>query len=151
MVERFSFPEGDIAVIEVQPSKCTPVKYKGVTYVRIGARKAEANEEEERILQEKSEIKSPTFDTTPCLHSTIDDLDLDLFKTEYLPKFVKASVLKTEKRTIKQQLASLQLFDVTSDCPTVAGILLIGKDPKQILFCLILMIRLAGTQVSNSQ
>ena len=134
MVERVPFPEGDVAVIEVQPSKITPVKYKGVAYVRIGARKSEANEEEERILREKSEIKSPTFDTTPCLHSTIDDLDLDLFKTEYLPKFVKASVLESEKRTIKQQLASLQLFDLIHDCPTVAGVLLIGKTPKQILF-----------------
>jgi len=49
MVEKFSFPEGDVAAIEVQPSKFTPVKYKGVIYVRIGARRAEANEEEERI------------------------------------------------------------------------------------------------------
>jgi len=134
MVEKVSFIEGDIAVIEVQPSKITPVKYKGITYVRIGARKSEANEEEERILREKSEIKSPTFDTSPCLHSTIDDLDVDLFKTDYLPKFVKGSVLKSEKRTIKQQLASLQLFDLANDCPTVAGVLLIGKKPKQILF-----------------
>ena len=47
---------------------------------------------------------------------------------------MKASVLKSEKRTVKQQLASLQLFDLTHDCPTVAGILLIGKDPKRILF-----------------
>ena len=134
MVEKVSFPDGDLAVIEVQPSKNTPVKYKGVTYVRIGARKSVANEEEDRILREKSEVKSPTFDTTPCLHTTIDDLDLDLFKTDYLPKFVKASVLKNEKRGIKQQLASLHLFDLSSDCPTVAGILLVGKNPKQVLF-----------------
>ncbi|MDR1459925.1 MAG: HTH domain-containing protein [Bacteroidales bacterium] len=134
MVRKASFPDGDIAVVEVQPSKITPVKYKEVTYVRIGARKAEANEEEERILREKSEVKSPTFDTTPCLHSTIDDLDLDLFKKEYLPKFVDAEVLAGEKRDIKQQLASLKLFDIKQDCPTVAGILLIGKDPAHILF-----------------
>lgn len=134
MVEKVSFPDGDLAIVEVQPSKNTPVKYKGTIYVRIGARKGVANEEEERILREKSEIKSPTYDTTPCLHSTIDDLDLDLFKTEYLPKFVKASVLKSDKRGIKQQLASLQLFDLIHDCPTVAGILLIGKNPKNVLF-----------------
>jgi ATP-dependent DNA helicase RecG len=95
---------------------------------------SEANEEEERILREKSEVKSPTFDTTPCLHSSIDDLDLDLFRTEYLPKSVKTSVLKNDKRRVKQQLASLQLFDSVHDCPTIAGILLIGKDPKHILF-----------------
>jgi len=122
------------AKAEVQPSKVTPVKYKGVTYVRIGARKSEANEEEERILREKSEIKSPTFDTTPCLHSTLDDLDLDLFKKTYIPKFVSASALKRDKRSIKQQLASLNLFDISHDCPTVAGVLLIGKDPMRIIF-----------------
>ena len=134
MVEKVSFPEGDIAVVEVLPSRVTPVNYKGTAYVRIGPRKSEANEEEMRILREKSEVKSPTYDTTPCLHSTIDDLDLDLFKTEYLPKFVKGSVLNKDKREVKQQLASLQLFDLVQDCPTVAGILLIGKDPKHILF-----------------
>ena len=90
--------------------------------------------EEERILNEKSEIKSPTFDTTPCLHSTLDDLDLRLFRTEYLPKVVKAKVLKQDKRNIKLQLNSLKLFDLTHDCPTVAGVLLIGKDPIRILF-----------------
>ncbi|MDR1654125.1 MAG: putative DNA binding domain-containing protein [Prevotellaceae bacterium] len=134
LVEKISFPEGDVAVVEVQPSKQTPVKYKGTTYIRIGARKGEANDEEIRILQEKSEIKAPTFDSTPCLYSNIDDLDLELFKTDYLPKFVKKPVLTNDKRTIKQQLASLKLFDIKHDCPTVAGILLVGKDTKQILF-----------------
>ncbi|GHT28098.1 ATP-dependent DNA helicase [Bacteroidia bacterium] len=134
MVYKVSFPEGDIAVVEVQPGKITPVKYKGVAHIRIGARRGIANEEEERILREKSEVKTGTFDTTPCLHTSIDDLDLDLFKKEYLPKFVPDAVLKGDKREIKQQLASLQLFDTLHDCPTVAGILLIGKDTKHILF-----------------
>ena len=150
MIEKVSFPEGDVAIVEVQPSKITPVKYKGVTYVRIGARKSEANEEEERILREKSEIKSPTFDTTPCLHSTINDLDLDLFRKEYLPKFVSAKVLKRDKRTIKQQLAFLKLFDIVQDCPTVAGILLIGKDPLHILFgAYIQYVEFAGKSITS--
>ena len=134
MVEKVSFPEGDLAIVEVLPSKITPVKYKETAYVRIGPRKSEANEEEIRILREKSEVKSPTYDTTPCLHSTINDLDLDLFKTEYLPKFVDAQILKDDKRDIKQQLASLKLFDLEQNCPAVAGILLVGKDPSHILF-----------------
>lgn len=150
MVEKVSFPEGDLAVVEVQPSKITPVKYKGVTYVRIGARKSEANEEEERILREKSEVKSPTFDTTPCLHSSIDDLDLDLFKKEYLPKFVSADILAGDNRDIKQQLASLKLFDMAQDCPTVAGILLIGKDPAHILFgAYIQYVEFAGKKITS--
>jgi ATP-dependent DNA helicase RecG len=150
MVEKVSFPEGDLAVVEVLPSKITPVRFKGTIYVRIGARKSEANEEEERILREKSEVKSPTFDTTPCLHSTIDDLDLDLFKTEYLPKMVNSETLKADKRDIKQQLASLTLYDMVSDCPTVAGILLIGKDPKRILFgSYIQYVEFAGKKITS--
>lgn len=88
MVEKFSFPDGDIAVVKVKPSKNTLVKYKGTVYIRIGPRWGEANDEELRILREKSEVKSQTFDASPCLHTTIDDLDLDLFKSEYLPKMV---------------------------------------------------------------
>ena len=150
MVEKVSFPEGEVAVVEVQPSKITPVKYKGTTYVRIGPRKSEANEEEDRILREKSEVKSPTYDTTPCLHSTIDDLDLDLFKAEYLPKFVDADILKGDKRDIRQQLASLKLFDITQDCPTVAGILLVGKDPAHILFgAYIQYVEFAGKRITS--
>jgi ATP-dependent DNA helicase RecG len=146
MVEKFSFPNGDIAVVEVQPSKNTPVKYKGVTYVRIGARKSEANEEEERILREKSEVKSSTFDTTPCLQSTINDLNLNLFKTEYLPKILDNRILKNDRRTVKQQLAAFKLFDMVHDCPTVAGILLTGKDPSHILFgAYIQYVKFAGT------
>jgi ATP-dependent DNA helicase RecG len=149
-VEKISFPEGDLAVVEVQPSKLTPVKYKGTAYVRIGARKSEANEEDERILREKSEVKSSTFDTTPCLHSTIDDLDLHLFKKEYLPKFVNAEILAGDKRDIKQQLASLKLFDITRNCPTVAGILLIGNDPAHVLFgSYIQYVEFAGKKITS--
>lgn len=150
MVEKFSFPDGDIAVVEVKPSKNTPVKYKGTVYIRIGPRRGEANDEELRILREKSEVKSQTFDTTPCLHTTIDDLDLDLFKSEYLPKMVSANILKGDKRGIKQQLASLKLFDPAQDCPTVAGILLIGKDPSHILFgAYIQYVEFAGKSITS--
>ena len=95
-------------------------------------------------------MKSPTYDTTPCLHSTIDDLDLDLFKKEYLPKFVDAHIIEGDKRDIKQQLASLKLFDIAQDCPTVAGILLIGKDPKHVLFgAYIQYVEFAGKSITS--
>lgn len=156
MVEKVSFPEGDIAVVEVQPSKNTPVKYKGIPCIRIGARRGEANGEEERILREKSEVKTQSFDTTPCLNTSIEDLDIDLFKAEYLPKVVYDKVLKSDKRGLKQQLASLKLFDTTHDCPTVAGILLFGKAPKSELFgAYIQYVKFAGsnraTTVLNEQ
>ena len=156
MVEKVSSPEGDLAVVEVQPSKNTPVRYKGVPCIRIGARRAEANNEEVRILQEKSQVKTQTFDTMPCLHTSIDDLDIALFQAEYLSKAVDAKILKGDDRDIKHQLASLKLFDTTHDCPTVAGMLLIGKNPKSELFgAYIQYVKFAGksraTTVLNEQ
>ena len=76
MVYKETFPEGEVAVIEVQPSEDTPVRYKGVIWIRIGARKAEANTEEERILTEKGQIHSSSFDGRPCREASIENIDV---------------------------------------------------------------------------
>lgn len=133
MVYKETFPEGEVAVIEVQPSEDTPVRYKGVIWIRIGARKAEANTEEERILTEKGQIHSSSFDGRPCREATIENIDLDLFKSEYLPKAVSPATLAKDKRTSIQQMASLRLFDTRFNCPTYAGILLLGYDPQYFI------------------
>lgn len=132
-VYKESFDDGEIAVIEVQPSEDTPVRYKGVTWIRIGARKAEANTEEERILTEKGQAHSPSFDGRPCREATIDDMDVDLFKREYLTKAVAPHTLAKDKRTVIQQMASLRLFDTRYNCPTYAGLLLLGVDPQYFI------------------
>lgn len=77
-VYKVTLPEGDIAVIEVQPSKLPPVRFRGRIWIRVGARKAIANEEEERILMERREFNTPNFESEPCLSATLEDLDLDL-------------------------------------------------------------------------
>lgn len=133
MVYKEKFDDGEVAVIEVQPSADTPVRYKGVIWIRIGARKAEANNEEERILTEKGQANSTSFDGWPCREATIDDIDLELFKKEYLPKAVSPQTLAKDHRTVIQQLASLRLYDMRHNCPTYAGILLLGNDPKYFL------------------
>ncbi|WP_353718896.1 ATP-binding protein [Dyadobacter sp. 676] len=38
-VTKFSFEDGDIAVVEVQPSKVPPARYKGRVCVRVGQRR----------------------------------------------------------------------------------------------------------------
>ena len=124
-----SFPEGDVAVIEVQPSKLTPVRYKGRIWIRVGPRKAIANEDDERILMEKRVANFLPFETQPCYGSTIDDLDLDAFKIKYLPKAIDPELLKNDNRDVKSQLASLRLYDKSEDCPTNFGMLLLGKAP----------------------
>ena len=146
MVYKETFPEGEVAVIEVQPSEDTPVRYKGVIWIRIGARKAEANTEEERILTEKGQVHSSSFDGRPCREATINDIDIDLFKNEYLQKAVSPVTLAKDKRSVIQQLASLRLFDTRFNCPTYAGILLLGHDPQYFIpGAYIQYVKFAGT------
>jgi ATP-dependent DNA helicase RecG len=129
IVAKFSYPEGDIAVVEVQPSTVPPVRYKGKVCVRIGPRKATANESEERKLSEKRSTFARSFDTQPCYGSTLEDLSTDIFKITYLPSAIDEETLIANGRKIKEQLASLKFYDLGSDCPTNAGVLMFGKNP----------------------
>ncbi|MES2731501.1 MAG: ATP-binding protein, partial [Bacteroidota bacterium] len=130
VVSKFTYPEGDVAVVEVQPSLVPPVRYKGKVCIRIGPRKGTANEAEERILSEKRSTFARSFDTQPCYGSTINDLSTDIFKIAYLPKAIDEETLIANGREIKEQLASLKFYDLAADCPTNAGILMFGKNPK---------------------
>lgn len=132
-VYKVTLPKGDIAVVEVQPSKLPPVRFRGRIWIRIGARKAIANDEEERILMERREFNTPGFESEPCLNATIEDLDLDLFHSTLLPAMVDEKEIKKDKRPIEVQLASLGLFYIPYNCPTNAGILLIGKNPTRFI------------------
>jgi ATP-dependent DNA helicase RecG len=121
--------QGDVAVVEVQPSDIPPVRYKGVVRVRRGPRKGIANESEERFLAERRTAAALTFDAQPCLGSTLGDLVLDLFISGYRPLAVDAEVIAENGRPIEVQLATLRFFDLARYCPTHAGVLLFGKNP----------------------
>lgn len=132
-VYKVSLQDGDIGVVEVQPSQLPPIRFRGRIWIRVGARKAIANEEEERILMERREFNTPSFETEPCLSATVDDLDIDLFRSTLLPAMVDEKQIKKDKRSIEVQLASLGLFYIPYNCPTNAGILLIGKNPTRFI------------------
>ena len=132
-VYKVALPEGDVAVVEVQPSKIPPIRFRGRIWIRVGARKAIANEEEERILMERREFNTPSFESEPCIGATIDDLDLDLFRQILLPAMVDEKEIKKDKRPVEIQMASLGLFHIPYNCPTNAGILLIGKNPTRFI------------------
>lgn len=129
-VKRFSLPEGALAVVEVQPSKVPPVRYKGRVHIRVGPRKGIANETEERRLSEKRSTFARTFDSQPCFGSSIEDLSTELFKLTYLPTAIDKETLSRNGRDLKDQLASLKFYDLKEDCPTNAGILIFGKNPR---------------------
>lgn len=132
-VDRFEFPEGDLLVAEVHPSFFTPIRYRGRTFIRIGPRRDFASEEEERILTERRTANMATFDVSPCLRASLDDLQVDKIKAGYLPKAIDPELLEEDKRDIREQLASLGLYDRQHDCPTYAAITLFGKNPKFFL------------------
>ncbi len=144
-IEKYSFPDGDLLVAEVQPSNFPPVRYKGKIWIRVGARKAVANEAEEKILYEKRAANIKSFDAMPCTDATLDDLNSKLFKTEYLPKAFPEDNLLDDKRDIKQKLQSLGFFDLRYDCPTYAGIVLFGIKPEKFMTgCYVQYVRFAG-------
>ncbi len=124
---------GDIVVVEVHPSPFPPVRYDGRCWIRIGPRKVKASIEEEKILSERRSSLAKSFDTSPCLGSTLEDLNLDLFRTFYLPKAIDQETLAQNHRPIKLQLASLRFFDLKFDCPTHAGILLFAHNPTHFI------------------
>lgn len=129
-VDRIEFPEGDLLLTEVSPSLFPPVRYRGRVFVRIGPRRDIANEAEERLLTERRAAYMATFDATPCLGSSLDDLELDYIRNTYLPAVVDPDILNQDKRDIKDKLASIHLYDRKHDCPTYGAIILFGKNPR---------------------
>ena len=132
-VEKFSFIQGDVLVVEVTPSQVPPVRYRGRIWVRVGPRKSIATEAEEKLLTERRLSNIRTFDAMPCLGTTLEDLDITLFKKEYLSKAVAEDILQEDKRTIEEQMASLGLYDLRYQCPTNAAIVLFGNNPERFL------------------
>lgn len=133
VVEKVSMPEGDIVMVEVQPAIFPPVRYKGRVWVRVGPRKAVANDADEHILLERRAANVQTFDSTPCFGASVNDLDLQVFKHIYLPKAMPDEVVEADKRDIKEQMQALGFYDLKFDCPTYAGILFFGKNVERFL------------------
>ena len=145
-VHKHTLPEGEIAVVEVLPSDLPPVRYKGRVWIRVGPSRRGANQQEERNLVEKRTALQRTFDVRPCYGCTLDDLVLDLFSVTYLPAAVDREVLAENQRSIREQMASLRLYDLAGDCPTNAAVLLFAKDPRRwIAGSYVQFVRWAGT------
>jgi len=126
----FHLPEGDVCVAEVLPSTLPPVRFKGKICVRKGPRKDYATEQEEKILIEKRNRMGSTFDVQACTNASLEDIDTKGFLLGYLPLAIDQETHDANHRAIKLQLASLQFYNIKRDCPTNAGILMFGNNPK---------------------
>ncbi len=145
-VQKYSLPEGEVAVVEVQPSGLPPVRYKGRVWIRVGPLCRGANQQEERILIEKRTALQRNFDVRPCMGCRMSDLILDLFLVTYLPAAVDREVIEENNRADEEQMASLRFYDLAADCPTNAGTLLFARDPlRWVPGAWIQFVRWAGT------
>ena len=145
-IEKVAMEEGDIVMVKVEPSVFPPVRYKGRIWIRIGPRKGVANENDEHILMEKRRANVTSFDSSPCLNATIDDLDLQKFNHYYLPKAMTDEEIKEDNRNVKLQLSSFGFFDTRYDCPTNAGLLLFAKNLRRFIpGAYVQYVRFAGT------
>lgn len=131
--EKVETEQGDVLVVIVTPSFITPVRYRGRVFVRIGPRKDIASAEEERILTERNASHLSTFDVMPCREASIDDIDTDYIRDNYLPQAIDEDTLITDSRNFKEQLGSLRLYSKQYDCPTMAAVILFGKNPRYFM------------------
>ncbi len=149
VVSKFGLQDGDVAVVEVIPSDMPPVRYRGRVYIRVGPRKAIANEQEERILSERRSSAARTFDARPCVEAKLEDLALGQFDA-YRRTAVDAETIAANHRGIEPQLASLRMYDLERACPTFAGILLFGNNPRYFLpGAYIQYLKLPGTDLTD--
>lgn len=129
VVAKVPLPGGDVAVVEVQPSDLPPVRYKGQVWIRVGPRKAIANEQEERMLTERRIARAHSFDASPLSGASVGDLSLAQFNA-YRQEVVASDVIAANHRSVEEQLASLRFYDLKNACTTVSGMLLFGKNPR---------------------
>ena len=133
-VEKRTLKGEEMAIITVMPSDMPPVKYDGRIWIRTGPRRSIANEQEERILNEKRRYKNLPFDIYPVPSAKISDLSRTIFENEYLPAAFATDVLDTNNRSYEERLASCKMIVSPDDTtPTVLGLLAIGITPQDFL------------------
>ncbi len=128
-VWKASLPEGDVAVVEVQPSDMPPVRYRGRICVRVGPRRGYATEQEERRLTERRLHSAKSFDMQPCLGTSEEEIVWSLFE-DYRNAAIAPEIIDQNDRERQQQMAALGLWDTRNQCLTHAGVLLVSESPQ---------------------
>ncbi|HYV03819.1 MAG TPA: ATP-binding protein [Blastocatellia bacterium] len=150
-VQKRTVSSCELAAVIVEPADAPPVRYKGRVWVRVGPRRAIATAEEERRLAEKRRSRDLPFDIQQVAAATLKDLDLEFFRRVYLPSALPPDVISQNQRTEEQQLASLRFLSTdATPTPTVLGILVAGKDPRQFVpGAYIQFLRIEGTKLTD--
>lgn len=149
LVYKVALPSGDVAVVEVEPSDLPPVRYKGRVCIRVGPRRADANEQEERILSERRSVLVATYDVHPVPSAPLGELSNRLFG-EYRSAVLPSDLVDAKHRTTEEAMAALRFFDLRSRTATVAGVLLFGINPRfHIPGAYVQFLRFPGTKFTD--
>lgn len=119
------------AVVIIAPSDDPPLKYRGRVWVRVGTSTLVASAQDERILVERRSSRDLPADHRPVGDAALANLDLEFFRTTYLPAAYAPDVLDANGRSEEQQLVALRFLVGTR--PTLGGILVLGRDPQRFV------------------
>jgi len=150
-VQRKTLKGESVAVVLVHPSDAPPVRFKGTIWIRSGPRRGIANPDDERRLGEKRRFRDLPPDIRPVASATVDDLDELLFRRVYLPSAIPAETLAQNQRGLEHQLiASKFAHPGPPVCPTLLGILTVGKAPTDWFpGAYIQFLRIDGTKLGD--
>jgi len=142
---------GEMAVVAVQPADAPPVRFQGRTWIRVGPRRGVATVEEERRLAERRRAGDLPHDLRPVHGASIDDLDLQLFERTYMPCAVAPDIIAENQRSLEDRLLSLRMVAAGDPlCPTVLGVLVLGKQPRDWLpGAYVQFLRIRGTSLTD--
>ena len=122
-----------VGIIEVKQSERRPHRANNICYIRIGPTTRKATPDEEFELVRRSG-RFP-FDMMPVRGATVRDLDMLKFEQEFLAKRVSSGILSVNHRSPIEWAENLKFLVREGDrlIPTVAAILLFGKNPQSLL------------------
>ena len=138
----------EVAVVSVEPSADTPVRYRGRVWVRVGPSVREGSVEDERLLTERRRAADLPFDSRAVSGAHIGDLDRDFIRGHYLPNAIAPDVLDRNARPIEHRLRSLRL--VQGERPTWGAVIAFGLDPQAFApGAYIQFLRIDGTEMTD--
>ena len=142
----------EVAIVVVQPSDSTPVRFKGTIQVRIGPRRGIATAQDERILNEKRRYKDRPFDLFPIPDTSLVDLDFSRFENEYVVQAFAGDVITNNDRSQEERLAATKMIDsINNTMATVLGILVLGRNTQDFLpGAYIQFLRISGKEWGDS-
>ena len=147
-VQRRTLKGCEVAVVSVEPSADTPVRYQGRVWVRVGPSVREGSVGDERLLTERRRAADLPFDSRPVNGAHIGDLDQDFLRGHYLPNAIAPEVLEQNARPLDHQLRSLRL--VQGKKPTWGAVLAFGLDPQAFLpGAYVQFLRIDGAEITD--